>query len=484
MIEYIKKECGWGNRDDLSIDAIESDNRLINELTRKGINVVWDDFLTYETFKEYDFIVMNPPFSDGVDHLLKAIELIENQINPCRIYSILNKQTLVNAYSSKRQDLLRKLNRYQADIEYVKDAFVYAERKTDVEVVLIRVNISPMECSGESIYDRIPFKGVSSKSSSDLEKALSTYVKDNEVADKLNDVERYVLEYEEACRVTKNAYKAMEKRERFFSYLRKVNKGEDVLDDKLPIFTSINTSAKDLNKDLSRLRRGYWRLILDTDDFKEHLTSEGINQLNKRLSLAEEMEINITNVRMLMMAIGSNKTDMLIESIVSIFKRVTQHHMNQYSTNIHYYNGWKTNDAYRINKKIIIPISHSFDAWWDFSEDYERINRRVRDFINDLVKSFQLIDPSFDNEFEVISNQEFENDLLRFKMFMNGNIHVWFNDMSALNKLNYICGQHFNWIPSEEEVNENEEAKKFVVREFGSEVLGISLLTERQSVSA
>src|SRR5699024_5512866 len=130
-----------------------------------------------------------------------------------------------------------------------------------------------------------------------------------------------------------------------------------------------------------------------------------------------------------------------------------------------------------INKKIIIPIKHEFEPWWDFNIDYERINMKVRDFIGDLVKAFRLIDLDFSNEFDTISDREFENDLLRFKMFMNGNIHVWFNDMSALNKLNYICGQHFNWIPSEEEVNENEEAKKFVVKEFGNEVLGIKLIS-------
>jgi len=484
MIDYIKNNFGWNMTDDLRIDAIENDSRLVNELVSKGINVVWDDFLTYETFKEYDYIVMNPPFLNGADHVLKALELAESQINPCKIYAILNKQTIDNAYSNKRQDLLRKLNEYKADIEYVEDAFLNAERKTDVEVALIRVNVSSLERAGESIYDRIPLFSDKINDNDELVTALSTYVKDNDIADKLNDIERYVLEYEEACRVTKNAYKAMEERERFFNYLRKVNKDKDTYDDKLYILTSVDVSANNLNEELARLRRGYWRLILGTDEFKKHLTNDGIQQLIRRLSMAEEMEINIPNIRMLLMAIGANKGDMLIKSIVNMFKRVTKHHMNQYSTNIHYYNGWKTNDAYKINKKIIIPIKHEFEPMWDFKEDYERINMKVRDFIDDLVKAFQLIDSNVSNEFETISDQEFENDLLRFKMFLNGNIHVWFNDLVALNKLNYICGQHFNWIPSEEEVKENEEAKKFVVKEFGNEVLGISLLKERQVVIA
>src|SRR5690625_3327459 len=139
---------------------------------------------------------------------------------------------------------------------------------------------------------------------------------------------------------------------------------------------------------------------------------------------------------MLLMALGANQEDILIDSIVSIFKRITEYHMNEYSSNIHYYNGWKTNNAYKINKKIIIPIKWSFDQW-DFKDDYDRINMDVRHWIDDIVKAFQLISSDVSDKFESISNQEFENDLLRFKMFLNGNIHVWFKDLELLNKLNY-----------------------------------------------
>lgn len=147
--------------------------------------------------------------------------------------------------------------------------------------------------------------------------------------------------------------------------------------------------------------------------------------------------------------------------------------MNEYSSNIHYYNGWKTNDAYRINKKIIIPISHEFDAY-DFGTTYgsdeiayRHVNNSVKYWIDDIIKALQLIDPAVNNEFEAISEREFENEWLRFKMFYNGNIHVWFNDLKLLDKLNYICGQHFNWIPSDGEQEQNEEARRWVAKEFG-----------------
>src|SRR5699024_7600034 len=112
MIRYIRGMMG--RREKYPIDAIEHDSRLVSSLMGDGISVVWDDFLTYETYKEYDYIVMNPPFSNGVDHVLKAIELAENQLSRCEIYAILNKETLNNAYTSKRQELLRKLDGYDA----------------------------------------------------------------------------------------------------------------------------------------------------------------------------------------------------------------------------------------------------------------------------------------------------------------------------------------------------------------------------------
>src|SRR5699024_3980352 len=69
MIKHIKS---ISRRTGVQIDAIEKDSRLTSILMNDGINVIWHDFLTYETYKEYDFIVMNPPFSNGVDHALKA----------------------------------------------------------------------------------------------------------------------------------------------------------------------------------------------------------------------------------------------------------------------------------------------------------------------------------------------------------------------------------------------------------------------------
>lgn len=59
------------------IDCIEYDENLRHILTGKDLKVVHNDFLTYDTMKSYDLIIMNPPFENGDKHILKALEMQE-----------------------------------------------------------------------------------------------------------------------------------------------------------------------------------------------------------------------------------------------------------------------------------------------------------------------------------------------------------------------------------------------------------------------
>lgn len=466
MIRHLREKYRHGR--DFRIDAIENDERLVSHLIGEGISVVWDDFLTYETYKEYDHIVMNPPFSNGVDHVLKALDIAEKQLSCCEIYAILNKETLNNAYSTKRQELLRKLEGHGAEINYVSGAFADSERKTDVEVALIRIKVEK-DSVGKSIYESIPLFNASRRKQAveEVGSALSTYVKPSELQEKMNDIERLVIEYETACVLAKDTFKAVRAKRSFFSYIAQVNRRDRSTP--LSMITPYNKefTANDLSEELDRLRRGYWELILDTDEFRKMLTNEAIQKLNRQIEVAGDMEINLVNIRMLLMALGANQRDILIDSIVSIFQKITNRHMTSYSGNVHYYNGWKTNSSYKINKKIVIPIKYSPFNSWDYRDDYERINTDVRMWIDDIIKAFQLIDPSVNAKFTALSRQEFENEWLRFKMFAKGTIHVWFKDERLLAKLNYLCGSHFGWIPSEGEQRENPKAREWVAREFG-----------------
>ncbi len=465
IIRYIRDSRRHG--DPPRIDAIENDPRLVDTLMSAGVSVVWDDFLTYETYKEYDFIIMNPPFSDGVAHVLKALDLAENQLSYCEIFAIVNRETIDNTFSTKRQELIRKLNLYNADIRYVSGAFSDAERKTDVEIALIHVKV-PKDGGGKSIYDKIPFFTAREPSdlAAELGTAMSTYVKPTELAERLRDVERLVAEYETAVSLIREAHRTSIAKQSFLRYVSNVNR-ERSNSLGYVVQTRKAVDSEDLRNEIDKLRSEYWKLILGTDDFRKMLTNDAIAKLNRKLESAGELEINLSNIRTLLMALGANRQDILIDSVVSIFQRITDHHMTSYSSNVHYYNGWRTNSSYKINRKIIIPVKYAAFDRWDFSDDYTRINYEVRAWIDDIIKALQLIDPAVSGKFTAINRGEFENDTLRFKMFSKGTIHVWFKNELLLSRLNYICGSHFGWIPSEGEQRNSSVAREWVAREFG-----------------
>ena len=129
------------------VDCIEADSNLCAVLRSKEYRVYNDDFLVWDDDKHYDLIIMNPPFSNGDEHLLKAISIAEK--TGSKIICLLNAETIKNPYSNKRKLLVNTLEKYNAEIKYVQDAFKNAERKTGVEVAIVRVEI-PAPFRGKS----------------------------------------------------------------------------------------------------------------------------------------------------------------------------------------------------------------------------------------------------------------------------------------------------------------------------------------------
>lgn len=84
------------------LDAVKEE---ISQLNAGDVRIIHDDFLSLDTCKVYDLIIMNPPFSNGDAHLLKAIQM--QQRNGGEIRCILNAETIRNPFSNARRLLQR-----------------------------------------------------------------------------------------------------------------------------------------------------------------------------------------------------------------------------------------------------------------------------------------------------------------------------------------------------------------------------------------
>jgi hypothetical protein len=137
------------NEKKYDIDSIELDQNLQHILKGKNYRVVHDDFLTYNSYKKYD-VNYESTFSNGDKHLLKAIEM---QQQGGKIVCLLNAETLKNPYSNIRKELINQLEKYNAKVEFIQDAFSNAERKTNVETALIYIDIPKMEYNSTIINE-------------------------------------------------------------------------------------------------------------------------------------------------------------------------------------------------------------------------------------------------------------------------------------------------------------------------------------------
>lgn len=456
-----------------TVDVIEIEAELCSILQGKGYAVVGYDFLEYHSYTEYDAIVMNPPFDAGDKHVIHAIRLAEQQVfHSCKIRAIVNAETIRNPYSVQRQELHYLLNKYQAEITYHEGLFKDAERQTDVETAIISLTVDPVRSRVSDTYSDIISNIEQSFESEQLEHSLSTVVQSQELQERVADIKGLVKQYQYHIRLLRSRYEA----DRAVGYLENLIGNDDRYR-----FSSEPSKLTDINADIERVRGKYWEAILRTGEFAEKLTEYGRQQLRKQIEQSSKLEITYNNIEMLLLAVMQNSGSILMDSCLALFERITKHHQREFSTNIHYYTGWKSNDAFKINKKFILPFR---TTWGHFDDsdmgagykhvnsvrtieyNYEHVKFEVRNFITDLVRMLQLLKPSVSPEFETVQLGEFENETVRFKMFKKGTVHFWIKDLELLEQFNVLCGQHYNWIPADEEIRESAEAKQFMQKEF------------------
>jgi hypothetical protein len=94
--------------------------------------VVGFDWLEYDGVCYYDAIIMNPPFSNGDDHLLKAWDWMFDG----EIVCLLNEETIKNPCNEARKRLAGIIEQH-GNVEFLGTAFDIAERKTLVNVALV-----------------------------------------------------------------------------------------------------------------------------------------------------------------------------------------------------------------------------------------------------------------------------------------------------------------------------------------------------------
>ena len=449
-IKFANKSRRYGSNFDMdSVDMIEHDTNLIALLRGKNYRVIGDDFLTFHSHKRYDLIIMNPPFSNGDEHLLKALEI---QADGGQIVCLLNAETIRNLYTNRRKVLKQKLAECGAKIEFVRDAFKHAQRRTDVEVAIVYVNI-PAQRKTSTIFENLKKAQTEELHNNEPEPDAMVYGSWAEQMIQSFDFEaqlgrKLIEEYNALMPYM------MDDLDASTSYIKplvsiNINGRE---------FQTVGTSG--IERYMKALRMKYWRGLLNKPEFTSRMTSKMQKDYTAMVDNLCGYDFSLFNLQQVYYDLNAQLVDGVKESIDALFEKFSAQHswFPECQKNIHYYNGWATNKAHKVGMKVILPINGfcSYSGWRNQKElDEYTIYREL----SDLERALNYLDRGETTMKRDVSTWvknaiaagETAVDLTWFtaQFYKKGTCHIKFKPEAAplIDRLNIYAARERSWLP-------------------------------------
>ena len=391
---------------------------------------------------------MNPPFSKGVDHLLHAWEILKEGHIAC----LLNAETILNP-SSKKREVLKKIIEAHGSVEYLTAAFSEAERKTNVEIALVRL------CKKNDVDDfDFLFDGLG-----DVEQNMKTEYEEisKNLPMQANEVKNLIDIYN----VSKKEFSEYLKHAQSITYIISHLIGNDshyadkALEDLMTVFCPVN-STKEQRKEqyneyysnfVDYAREKAWKKVFSKSNLDKYMTKKVREDFTKFQGSSINGQFTIDNIQKFCNNVFANKEKILTESILESFDLMVRYHEgNDYQAE-----GWKTDKAWKVGKKVIIPYVVSFD-WSGYNVNYGY----RRDMLMDMNKGLcMLAGKNFDNivtifdglqkSFKAKEDRTAESEFFTMKYYKKGTLHLTFKDLKLLERFNQTVAKLRGWLPKD-----------------------------------
>ena len=328
IVDWLK-ENGAGE-----VIACENDPHCKKLLAGK-CRLIADDFLTVtsEQVSHVDMIVMNPPFSDAVRHILHAWEIAPAG---CTIIALCNSNSLDYCRDS-REEQLYEIARLYGRTEFLGHVFKNAERPTDVGVDMIKLY---KEGEGEDEWEGYIF----SQQDEDTLNGNQTdgLVQYNVVRELVNRYMSAVNMFDEVMAMTK-----------------RINETATATDSKYdnPPIRFLAVDERSSSREITRieykkeLQKYYWRTIFRKMDMDRYSTQSLREQMNKFIEKQVNVPFTMGNVYRVLDMIIQTHGQRMHKAMTDAFDHICQFSYENCTGG----QGWKTNANYMVNRKFIVP---------------------------------------------------------------------------------------------------------------------------------
>jgi hypothetical protein len=388
----------------------------------------------------YDWIIMNPPFSRGDAHLTKALDLLKPG-GTC--LCLLNAETLRNPHTKLRKALKQRLKDWDYEKTLISGAFKNAERQTNVDIVMIRVK-RPVEVERVSIFlDGLKRDEEQDEFKDEFKTEESRSLMDN------NPIRAAIAQ----CRLEQKAGVALIREyEAMKPYILEQIPTNDEQAKYCKPLIKIDTTP---NAYILNVRRKYWQALFENPNFMEQLTSNLRSELCNRVNEMRHYDFSEVNILALQAELSRKIIDGVNATIVGLFDELSRkyHWQDETSTNIHYFNGWKTNKSWKINRKVILPLY----GLSTYSTGSVYFNHAACQKISDIEKCLDFLDGNRMTGVSAIvqlrdaeirgQTHKIPLKHIQVTLYKKGTAHIEFLNQDLLDQLNIFGCRQKNWLP-------------------------------------
>lgn len=429
IVDWLKAN-GAGN-----VIACEKDENLKKLLTGK-CDIIADDFLSVssEQISHVDYIVMNPPFSEGAKHILHAFEIAPAG---CTIIALCNSSSLNKGWEhdATKEKLIETVKLYGCE-EYLGDVFSCAERQTKVNVSMVKLY---KEGEGVNEFDAYMFSNEADILDANETEGLVRY---NVVRDMVN---RYIS----AVRLFDETMAAAEKINSIACFN---GEGNRFLPVKFAVVDSSNAVVHVSHQQYKKaLQKYYWRLIFDKLNMEKYATQKLREQINKFVEQQTNVPFTMHNIYQVLNMVMQTTKQRMDTALLEAFDMICSFSSENSTAG----ETWKTNANYMVNKKFIVPGMTSYDAQWPTAfvkRSYSSHDTMMQDVIKALCyitgKNYDAIPDIgqflYDNEIQW--GTWFNWAFFRVKAFKKGTMHFEFLDEKVWMTFNKAVAEQRGWV--------------------------------------
>ena len=447
ILQEGQRENPWGRHNRYRVDAIEASPELVQILrAQEGVSVVGYDWLTYAGVSYYDAIVMNPPFSEGAKHLLRAWDFL----HAGEIVCLLNQETIDNPYTAERKRLAELIAEH-GNVESLGPCFSKSERSTDVNVAMVylqkeheddRIDLWHTDGQEKTIHDDI--------GSPDMLPALR---------DKLGNMEHY---YNQAVTEMFKGFNHIRKASLFMGALGAdiLGSGEakyrEKIEDILKLALTNVTAAR--AEFAAQFRRGAWMHVFEQMEFAKWLDTKQKEELLRDLETSSTVAFTTENIKGTLSNIFLSRQKLFEQSVWNVFVALTKHFKGNTTGDVGSgdgRSGWKTNDAYKVNARLVFPYGchyryggfDLYNAYRDAGTIYTDLDRVVCNLDGQRFDEILTVCAALRQSFAASHDPgTCESTYFHIRYFKKGTVHLKWKRADLMNRFNITAAAGRNWI--------------------------------------